>query len=86
MVGKRMVYTYEIKSIIGELCMTPYQDKELYDLIHPQLIQGDTITLDFSNVKICAPPFINYAVGILLKDITLETFNKLLNITNLNRS
>lgn len=51
--------------------MTPYQGKELYDLIHPQLIQGDTVTLDFSGVRICIPPFINFAIGYLLKDISL---------------
>lgn len=64
--------------------MTPYQNKKLYDLIHPQLIQGDTVTLDSSGVRICIPPFINFSIGYLLKDITLETFNELLNITNLN--
>lgn len=51
--------------------MTPYQGKELYDLIHPQLIQGNTVTLDFSGVRICIPPFINFAIGYLLKDISL---------------
>lgn len=79
-----MNHIYLIKPLLGELCMTVQQGNKLYGLIYPQLIQGDTVTLDFIGVVICIPPFMNASVGMLLKDIPLEVMNKLLTITNLN--
>ncbi len=73
-----------IKQDIGENCMTVKQGQKLYETIHPDLIAGKTIEIDFSDVRIFASPFFNYAIGQLLQDLTAERLKKLLVISHLN--
>lgn len=78
-----MKHTYVLRLLLGEFLMTPDQGTTLYNLIYPELIEGHEIELDFMGVTICIPPFINYSIGLVLKDIELEELNSLLIITNL---
>ncbi|WRH65826.1 MAG: STAS-like domain-containing protein [Planktothrix sp. GU0601_MAG3] len=75
---------YKIYQIIGEFCMTPDQGQKVYRLIYPKLIANRPVELDFTDVKICIPPFINFAIGQLFKDIKPDALNHLLKISNLN--
>lgn len=52
--------------------------QKIYDLIHPKLLSGEVVTLDFSGARIFASPFMNVAVGQLLRDIDAETLQRLL--------
>ncbi|MFM6455833.1 MAG: STAS-like domain-containing protein [Planktothrix sp.] len=76
--------SYKIHQIIGEFCMTPDQGQKVYRLIYPKLIANRPVELDFTGVKICIPPFLNFALGQLFKDIQPDTLNHLLKISNLN--
>jgi hypothetical protein len=44
---------------------------------------GNAVELDFENVTVLASPFLNAAIGRLLKDIKPSNLNRLLKITNL---
>ncbi|NER51337.1 MAG: STAS-like domain-containing protein [Symploca sp. SIO1A3] len=64
--------------------MTTEDGQRVYDLIHPKLLEEQPVELDFTGVEIAAPPFLNFAIGQLLKDIQPEAINRLLPRRNLN--
>ena len=69
--------------MVGENCITLEDGQKVFDLIHPELLAGHIVELDFTNVTVFASPFFNAAIGRLLKDIKPEDLNHLLKITNL---
>jgi hypothetical protein len=68
---------------IGFRCIVKDQGQRIYDEIHPLLLDGQTVTLDFNGVKQFASPFFNFAIGQLLKDIKKEDLDKRLIFENL---
>jgi hypothetical protein len=75
---------YKVYDIVGEYAITADGGQKLYDQIHPCLLSGETVELDFRRVKVFASPFVNFAFGQLLKDIPAEKLNQLLEFTFLN--
>lgn len=73
----------EIHQIIGENCITLEDGKKVFDLIHPELIAGNAVELNFEKATVFASPFFNAAIGRLLKDIKPADLNRLLKIANL---
>src|SRR4030067_2544821 len=73
----------DIQKMVGENCITLEDGQKVFDLIHPELLAGHIVELDFTNVTVFASPFFNAAIGRLLKDIKPEDLNHLLKITNL---
>ncbi len=74
---------YSIKENIGANGITLQDGQKVYDEIHPQLKHGQEVILDFADVRIVASPFLNAAVGQLLRDISAEDLNRYLKFTNL---
>jgi len=72
-----------VYEMIGENCITLEDGQTIFDLIHPKLTAGNAVELDFENVTVLASPFLNAAIGRLLKDIKPGNLNRLLKITNL---
>ncbi len=60
------------------------EGETVYDLIHPELLAGHCVELDFEGVDWIAPIFLNTAIGDLFEDIKLEDFKRLFKATNLN--
>ena len=75
----------KIFDIIGKRCITKENGQRIFERIHPVLLKGENVTLDFGGVEQFASPFFNYAIGQLLKDIKDEDFEKLLRIDNLDK-
>ncbi|HLO87142.1 MAG TPA: STAS-like domain-containing protein [Nostocaceae cyanobacterium] len=75
---------YKIYELIGENCMSQRSGQKLYDLIYPQLKAGKTVELDFTDVRRFLSIFFNFAIGQLLRDISVEDFDKLLVVSNLS--
>lgn len=73
----------DIYDLIGENCITLEDGQKIYDLIHPELLAGHPVEIDFAKVGVYASPFFNAAIGQLLKDIKAEDLNRLLKICNL---
>jgi hypothetical protein len=76
----------DIKGRIGENCITTDDGQALYDLIHPLLLAGEAIELDFTGVEVCASPFFNFSIGQLLKDLSKDRLNQLLTVSCLHSS
>ncbi|MDX1992615.1 MAG: STAS-like domain-containing protein [bacterium] len=64
--------------LVGENCITLDDGQKLYNLIYPKISVKDTVELDFSGVRIFASPFMNAAIGQLLKDISADDLNRYL--------
>jgi STAS-like domain of unknown function (DUF4325) len=75
---------YNIHNLVGDYCVTPQCGQALHDILHPLLVSQTAVELDFSGIKAYGSPFFNYAVGQLLKDISLEEFRRLVNCVNLS--
>ena len=55
----------------------------MFERIKPELAAGHAVELDFTGVAVFASPFLNAAVGQLLKDLKADDLNRLLTVTNL---
>lgn len=75
---------YDIFNLIGMNCITADDGQKIYDLIYPYLRQNEDVEIDFVNVRIVASPFLNAAIGQLMKDIEPDKLNQHLKITNLS--
>ena len=73
-----------VNEITGAFAIAPDNGQELYDQIHPLLLAGQTVELDFDGVRVFASAFFNFAVGQLLKDLSPDSLNQQLQITGLN--
>jgi hypothetical protein len=73
----------DIREIAGPNCITLQDGQILFEKIHPQLKAGKPVELNFTGVRVFASPFFNAAVGQLLKDISPESLNALLKISDL---
>jgi hypothetical protein len=82
----RRAMRYIVNEITGPYALTPDGGQALYDQIHPVLVAGQSVALDFSEVKISASPFFNVAIGQLLKDLSPDLLNQNLSIENLNNN
>jgi len=73
----------EIKSLVGERCVTSEDGQRVYDEIYPELSTGKPVSLDFKGVTVFASPFFNFGIGQLLKDLKPEDLNELLKVEGL---
>lgn len=69
---------------LGAYCITSDDGQRVYDRIYPLLREKQPVVLDFSGVQIVAPPFLNAAIGQLLRDLDSETLNTYLKFENLS--
>jgi hypothetical protein len=75
---------YIVHEITGQYAISFDDGQQLFDLIHPQLLVGQTVELDFEGVTSVSTAFFNVAIGQLLQDISSETLNEKLVIENLS--
>jgi hypothetical protein len=72
-----------VKDVVGENAITLDDGQNVFDRIKPELAAGRVVELDFTGVAVFASPFLNAAVGQLLKDLKPDALNRLLSVTNL---
>jgi hypothetical protein len=58
--------------LIGKNAISMKNGEKVYEQIHPLLMKGEKIELEFERVSLFASPFFNASIGLLLKDMTLE--------------
>lgn len=75
---------YKIFDLVGKYAISAESGQKLYDQIHPVLLSGDPVELDFTGVQVFASPFFNLAIGHLLKDIPADNLNRLVEFTAIN--
>jgi hypothetical protein len=76
--------TIPIRAITGEYASDSSEAWTIYAEIHPELLAGHPVTLDFSGVAVFSAVFFNVAIAQLLKDISPETLRDCLKIEGLS--
>lgn len=79
-----LMRTYKASDLVGELAMDTNDGKKVYDVIHPELLAGHNVELDFEGVRIIAPAFWGRTVADLFLDIKPEEFHRLFKAINLS--
>lgn len=74
-----------LSKLIGKLCITIQDGQIVYDLIYSLLGKSKEVDLDFTDVKIVAAPFVNYAIGRLYRDISAQKIKSLLSFSNITK-
>lgn len=72
-----------VRESVGENAITREDGARIYGVIYPSLRGGNEVRLDFYGVKVFASPFLNVAIGQLLKDLAPEDLNRLLRIEHM---
>ncbi len=75
----------EISDVVGESAVTPEDGHRIYERIHPVLREGRAVLLNFTGVRVLAPPFLKTAVGRLLEDIPYDEIIRCLGTRGLSR-
>ena len=75
---------FRIQEIIGKYAISSSSGQKVFELIRPALLAGTQVELDFCDVKVFASPFFNFAIRQLLRDLSIDDFNRLLSFTALN--
>jgi hypothetical protein len=73
----------DVYALIGENGITLEDGQKVYSVIHPALLAGQRVELNFSRVGAFTSPFFNAAIGHLLQDIKPEVLNRLLDVSDL---
>jgi hypothetical protein len=75
--------TIQIRTLVGDNCITLEQGEPVYKAVHHLLTQGESVELDFAGVVVCASPFLNSAIGRLLKDFEPADLEQKLTVQHL---
>lgn len=62
-----------VRDVVGENCITSDDGNKVYLRMRHDIYCGYKVTLDFTDVKTIAAPFLNASVGQLLKDVPAQT-------------
>jgi hypothetical protein len=73
-----------VQEIVGPICITLEDGGAIYKKLRPEVMQKHQIDVDFDGVMILASPFLNAAIGQLLKEISSAELHQLLTFSNLS--
>lgn len=79
-----IVMKYNVKSIVGENCITFEDGEKIYEIVYSGLVNEQEIELDFTGVRIFASIFFNVAIGKLLSDFSSDYLNQMLHFGGLS--
>lgn len=63
----------ELVKLIGKNCESIDDGRKLHQVIHPEIVQGASVELDFAGVESIITPFLNASLGKLLDLFEKET-------------
>lgn len=75
---------YKVRDTTGEYAIDGSDGLKLYNEIHSNLLEGNSVELDFDGVQVFASIFFNFAIGQLLRDLTPDYLNDHLGFKNLS--
>ena len=73
----------ELAKLIGENCLALNDGQRLFQIIFPEIKNGTTVVLDFTNVKKLLTPFLRESLGKLFKYFSKETILQRINFSNI---
>lgn len=73
-----------LSELIGNNCESIDDGRKLYQVIHPEIVKGASVELDFSGVENIITPFLNACLGKLLDLFEKETIMERLVLCNIS--
>ena len=74
-----------ITEVVGSSPLVTLEKGQLlHDLILPLLLQGEEVHLDFAGIGVLSSPFLNMAIGRLLKDMPIDSLRDRLHFVNMS--
>ncbi|RZR29848.1 STAS-like domain-containing protein [Vibrio vulnificus] len=73
-----------VLELVGKNAISMQNGDKLYNAIYTDVLNGESVELDFNGINLFASPFFNASIGLLLKDVTIDALKKQLSFTNLN--
>lgn len=75
---------YSVREQIGINAITVDDGQKVYNVIHEELSNQRELELDFEGVRVVASPFLNVAIGKLMRDFTPDQLNTYLKFKNVS--
>lgn len=72
----------KVFDLVGKNAISMQSGMKLHDVIANNLLSGEKVEIDFSDVALFASPFFNASVGVLLKDVSIESLMDKMKIVN----
>lgn len=73
-----------VTELVGKNAISMQSGTKLYKVLYPVLIAGDNAEVNFAGVSLFASPFFNASIGLLLKDISIDSLMKNMTVIELN--
>ena len=84
MMKRTMMNTFKVFDFTGSAAIAIEHGQKLYKAIHPHVLNGELIQLDFTGIKFLTIAFVGIAIGQLLKDIPRQTVDELIEFVSLS--
>jgi hypothetical protein len=76
--------SYKVYETTGHGAIAIEHGQRLYRLIHPHLLNGESLQLDFTGVEVLTDVFVGQSLGQLLRDIPAEKIKELIDFKGLD--
>ena len=84
MMRKTTMKTFKVFDFTGHGAIAIEHGQRLYRAIHPHILNGELVQLDFTDVEFLTTAFVGIAIGQLLKDIPRQTVDELIKFVSLS--
>ncbi|WP_278419980.1 STAS-like domain-containing protein [Stutzerimonas kunmingensis] len=74
----------KVFELTGKNAISMQSGEKLYNALQSQLTLNNSLLVDFEGVELFASPFFNASIGLLLKDISIESLQQKLSVINLS--
>ena len=81
---KMMMKIYKVFDVTGHGAIAIEHGQRLYRLIHPHLLNGESLQLDFTGIETLTDVFIGQSLGQLFRDIPAEKIRELIDFKGLD--
>ena len=75
----------KVFDLVGEFAIDDLAGEKVFAMLHPELLAGHSVELDFEGVRVVAPPFLSVALGKLFQDISATNIDRFFTATNLSQ-
>lgn len=84
MMRKTVMKTFKVFDFTGHGAIAIEPGQRLYRAIHPHILNRELVQLDFTGIEFLTIAFVGTAIGQLLKDISKQTVDELIEFVALS--
>lgn len=84
MMRRTVMKTFKVFDFTGHGAIAIEHGQKLYKAIYPHILDGELVQLDFTGIEFLTTAFVGIAIGQLLKDISRQTVDELIEFVALS--